>query len=208
MLRNVLYISASIVIFFVGLIAYGIILNLREESLEETLKEKGLSRIENVKLVISRKNYHVELYSNKLLIKSYKAVFGKNNSTIKTSKNDLVTPMGDYKICAIDTNSKFHKYLHLNYPNDKDAAEALKQGYIVNDEFDAINLAYKKNECPPEETALGSNIGIHGIGEYDFIFRNLPFTFNWTDGSVAVSNKSIDELFSVVKIGTPVKITY
>ncbi len=208
MLRNVLYISASIVIFFVGLIVYGIILNLREQSLEEALKEKGISRIENVKLVISRKNYHLELYSNKLLVKSYKAVFGKNNSTIKISKNDLVTPMGDYKICAIDTNSKFHKYLHLNYPNDKDAAEALKQGYINNDEFDAVNLAYKKNECPPDETSLGSNIGIHGIGEYDLIFRNLPFIFNWTDGSIAVSNKSIDELFSVVKVGTPVKITY
>jgi len=208
MLRNVLYISASIVIFFVGLIAYGIILNLREDSLEEALKEKGLNTVENVKLVVSRKNYRIELYSDKLLIKSYKSVFGKNNSTIKTSKGDLVTPIGEYKICAIDTNSKFHKYLHISYPNDKDAAEALKQDYINKDEFDAINLAYRKNECPPAETSLGSNIGIHGIGEYDFIFRNLPFTFNWTDGSIAVSNKDIDELFSVVKIGTPVKIIY
>lgn len=208
MLRNVLYISASIIIFFIGLIIYGIILNLREENLNDILTDKGIQKLENVKLVVSRKNYKIELYSNKLLIKSYKAVFGKSGNEIKTSKHDQVTPIGEYKICSIDTNSKYHKFFHLNYPNDKDAAEALKQDYINKDEFDAINLAYKKNECPPQETSLGSNIGIHGIGKYNFIFKNLPFTFNWTNGSIAISNENIDELFSIVKIGTPVKITY
>ncbi len=208
MLRNVLYISASIIIFFIGLIIYGIILNLKEENLNDILTEKGIQKLENVKLVVSRKNYRIELYSDKLFIKSYKAVFGKNNSTIKISKDDQVTPIGEYKICSIDTNSLFHKLFQLNYPNDKDAAEAMKQGYINKDEFDAINLAHKKNECPPKETSLGSNIGIHGIGKYNFIFKNLPFTFNWTDGSIAISNENIDELFSIVKIGTPVKITY
>lgn len=208
MLRNVLYISASIIIFFIGLIIYGIILNLREGNLNDILTEKGIQKLENVKLVVSRKNYRIELYSDKLFIKSYKAVFGKNNSTIKISKNDQVTPIGEYKICSIDTSSQYHKLFQLNYPNDKDAAEAMKQGYINKDEFDAINLAYKKNECPPEETSLGANIGIHGIGKYNFIFKNLPFTFNWTDGSIAISNENIDELFSIVKIGTPVKITY
>ena len=92
--------------------------------------------------------------------------------------------------------------------SEKDAGEALKRGYINESEFDEIAAAYKNNDCPPGKTKLGADIGIHGIGEYDFIFRNLPFTFNWTDGSVAVSNKNIDELCSVVKIGTPVKITY
>lgn len=208
MLRNVLYISASIIIFFAGLICYGIILNSREVSLEDALKEKGITKIEDVFLKVDRKNYRIELYSNKTLIKIYKAVFGKNSSNIKTSADDLVTPIGEYKICAIDTNSKYHKFLKLNYPNEKDATEALKRGYINEDECSAILEALKRDDCPPASTRLGSNIGIHGIGNYDFIFRNLPFTFNWTNGSIAVSNKNIDELYSVVKIGTPVKITY
>lgn len=208
MLKNVLYISASIILFFIGLICYGILLNTREISLHEALKEKRIFKIDDVSLKVDRRNYRIELYSKNTLIKTYKAAFGKNNSIIKTSADDFVTPIGEYKICAIDTNSKYHKFLKLNYPNEKDAAEALKQGYINEEECSAILNALKGNNCPPASTRLGSNIGIHGIGDYDFIFRNLPFTFNWTNGSIAVSNKNIDELYSVVKIGTPVKITY
>lgn len=196
------------VLFFAGLILYGVILNLREITLQEALLEKGLTKLNDVRLVIDRKNYRIELYSDKILIKTYKAVFGKNSSTLKTSSTDNVTPIGEYKICAIDTVSKYHKFLHLNYPNEHDAAEAFKQKYIFADEMNVILLSVKNNECPPKETKLGSDVGIHGIGTYNIIFKNLPFSFNWTNGSIAVSNENIDELYSIIKIGTPVKITY
>lgn len=208
MLRNIIYISGSVVIFFAGMVLYGVILNLREVPLSEALNEKGIKHVQNVRLYVDRKNYRIELYSDNVLVKSYKAVFGKNSATLKTSADDNVTPLGDYKICSIDTTSKYHKFLHLNYPNEHDAAEAYKQGYINKDEFNVIVLNSRQNSCPPAETKLGSDIGIHGIGTYDVIFRNLPFTFNWTNGSIAVSNENIDELYSVVKIGTPVKISY
>ena len=208
MLRNILYISGSIIIFFAGVVLYGIILNLRENTLKEAMAEKGLTQLNNVRLIVDRKNFIIELYSDKLLIKTYKATVGKNSSTVKTSGTDNVTPIGDYKICSIDTLTRYHKFLRLNYPSDLDAGEALKRGYINKDEFESIMLAINKNECPPKETRLGDKIGIHGIGTYNIIFKNLPFTFNWTNGSIAVSNENIDELYSVVKVGTPVKITY
>jgi murein L,D-transpeptidase YafK len=208
MLKNILYISGSVAVFFTGMICYGIILNLREVPLDEAMREKGLTKIENVKLVVNRRDYRIELYSNKIFVKSYKAVFGKNTSTVKNSKNDMVTPVGEYRICEMDTSSKYHKFLRLNYPNEKDAGEAMKRRYISEEEFDAILLAQSRNDCPPRDTRLGADIGIQGIGEYDLIFRNLPFSFNWTNGSIAVSNKSIDEIYSVVKIGTTVKITF
>ncbi len=208
MIKNILYISGSIVIFFAGVILYGVILNLREVTLRNAMAEKGISRLEDVSLIVDRKNYRIELYADKVFVKSYKAVFGKNSGILKSSAHDNVTPIGNYLVCGMDSSSRYHKFIHLNYPNERDAAEALKQSYINQDEFNAILLADKKNECPPEETKLGSLVGIHGIGTYNIIFKNLPFTFNWTNGSVAVSNESIDELYSVVKIGTPVKITY
>jgi murein L,D-transpeptidase YafK len=207
LVKNILYIFGSVLIFFTGLILYGIILNIREIPLKEAMTEKGIGEIKEPKLVVDRKNYRIELYDQKQLIKTYKAVFGKSNSDIKTSKDDFVTPVGDYKICSIDTLSKYHKFLKINYPNLQDAAEAFARKYITKDEFGVLMSSIKKDECPQEGTSLGSNIGIHGIGKYDLIFRNLPFTFNWTNGSVAVSNANIDELFSVVKIGTPVIIT-
>lgn len=208
MLKNILYISGSVILFFAGVILYGVVLNLREVTLKEAMEEKGISKLENVRLVVDRKNYRIELYSEKVLVKTYKAVFGKNSSTNKTSVSDNVTPIGDYKICAMDSISKYHKFLHLDFPNEHDAAEALKQNYIDNEEFRAITIAANKNICPPKETKLGAEIGIHGIGTYNAIFKNLPFSFNWTNGSIAVSNENINELYSVVKIGTLVKITY
>lgn len=208
MIKNILYISASVIIFFTGLIFYGLILNSGEISLQDAMKEKNLTKIENPKIIIDRSSYRLQLYDGNLFIKSYKAVFGKNQNKIKTSDEDLVTPIGEYQICSIDTNHKYHKFFRLNYPNEKDAAEALKRGYITQDEFEQIVKLVSRNECPNAKTKLGANIGIHGIGEYDVIFRNLPFVFNWTNGSIAISNKSIDELSSIVKIGTQVKITY
>lgn len=206
MLKNTLYIFGSVVFFFAGVIFYGIILNLKEITLTEAMSDKGIKELKDVRLVIDRKNYKIGLYAEGHLIKDYKAVFGKNNSLIKTSADDNVTPIGEYKICTIDSTSKYHKFLHLDYPNEHDAAEALARGYINHDEFASIMISIKHSECPPKETRLGSVIGIHGIGTYNIIFKNLPFSFNWTNGSVAVSDEDIDELYSVVKIGTQVKI--
>ena len=77
--------------------------------------------------------------------------------------------------------------------------------YCIGKETRIIDAVNKK-ECSPAETSLSANIGIHGMGKYNFIFKNLPFIFNWTNGSIAVSDESIDELYPLVKIGTKVTI--
>ncbi len=195
-------------LFFAGLVMYGVMLNLREVSLKEAMAAKGISSISNPSLVVNRKLYQVELYSEKVLVKTYKAVFGKNYSKVKTSKDDNVTPVGQYKICSKGENERYYKLLTLNYPNIYDAAEALARNYINKDEYDAILLAQKNNVCAPQETKLGAAISIQGIGKFNYIFKNLPFSFNWTNGSIAISNENIDELYAIVDVGTPVKISY
>ncbi len=42
MLRNIIYISGSIVLFFAGVLLYGILLNARVITLEESLKIKNV----------------------------------------------------------------------------------------------------------------------------------------------------------------------
>ncbi len=120
--------------------------------------------------------------------------------------NDGATPVGVYKICEIDTLSKYHKFFKLNYPNLNDATEALRKGIITQKQFDDIKFEFYYGDCTDSTTALGGNVGIQGIGEYNSIFKNLPFVYNWTDGSVAISNENIDELYKVVKKGTKVVI--
>ena len=206
LLKNVFYFSGSVFVFFAGLVVYGVILNLRQVTLVEAMASTKINELQNVHLIIDRSNFTLELYSDSLLVKKYKAIFGKNRNKIKTSEFDYVTPIGEYRICRIDTNVQYHKFLQINYPNPRDAAEAYKDGYINKKEHDLIIASYTNNEIPNENTPLGANIGIHGTGKYNFIFKNLPFIFNWTNGSIAISNENIDELYKVVKIGTPVKI--
>lgn len=204
MLRNFAFFSISIILFFIGMIVYGIILNSGEISLTDAMAEKNLSKLDDVRLIVSRNNYQMELYSGSILVKSYKVVFGQGTGNVKTSKFDNITPKGNYNICRIDTNTEYHKKMYLNYPTIADAAEALKNNVISKSEFELV--ADWKGDCPPSETRLGADIGIQGIGKYDLIFRNLPFVFNWTNGSIAVSNDNIDELYEVVDISTEVII--
>jgi murein L,D-transpeptidase YafK len=188
------------------MIVYGVILNSAEVTLAEAMSSKGFETLKNVNIVVERNKYSLNLYSDTTLIKTYKVVFGKNEEQKKSRVDDHATPVGEYKICEIDTANIYYKFLRLNYPNEKDASEALQNGIIDRSEFIEIIEAQKIGNCSPSDTKLGNNIGIHGIGKYNAIFKNLPFIFNWTNGSIALSNENIDELYSVVEPGTKVVI--
>jgi murein L,D-transpeptidase YafK len=205
-LRNAVYFSGGIILFLAGTIVYGIILNLREDSLLEALKEKGYERFENPNIVVERKSFSLNLFEDTVLIKTYRASFGKNLSVSKTKANDNATPIGEYAICDIDSNNQYHKFLKLNYPNVNDAADALRKGWLTQKQFDQLKFEFYYEGCPKANTILGGDLGIHGIGKFDYILKNLPFVYNWTDGSIAISNEAIDEIFSVVQKGTKVVI--
>jgi murein L,D-transpeptidase YafK len=207
-IKNIIYFGISILIFFTGVILYGIILNMREITLTEAMKVHGLTKLNNVYLIVDKNNFKLDLYSDSLMIKSYKAVYGRNTSRIKKTLDDNVTPIGIYKICMIDSSDLYHKFLQLNYPDLNDVAELYKNGYIGKIEYNDLTETLSQNDCLPEEFNRDKKIGIHGIGEYNLIFKNLPFVFNWTNGSIAVSNENIDELFKVTQIGTTVEIIY
>ena len=205
-LKITLYFSGGIVLFMIGVIVYGVILNLRDIPLSESMQEKGFTKLENTNIIIDRKNYTLALFEDTVLIKSYRASFGKNINSPKSRAGDGATPVGDYQICSVDTTSKYHKFLQLNYPNIHDSMEGLRMGWISQRTFDNLKFEFYHEGCVDGNTPLGGHIGIQGIGEYNSIFKNLPFVYNWTDGSIAVSNEDIDEIYSVIKKGTKVVI--
>ncbi len=206
LIRNVVIFSGGIVLFILGVIVYGILLNIREVPLHKILVEKGLTKLSDPSIVVDRSSYTLKLYDDTILIKSYRANFGRNVSIPKSKAGDLATPVGNYIICRIDTANKYYKFFQINYPNPDDASEALRKGVITQVQFDTLMYDNKNGICPDPNTPLGGNIGIHGIGRLNYIFRYLPFNYNWTDGSIALSNENIDELYSVVRKGTKVVI--
>ncbi len=206
LIRNIILTIVTIIIFLAGVLAYGVLLNKREIPLEKAMLEKGFTTLEDVSIIIDRKRFTLELYEDNVLVKSYRASFGRYLSDKKKLANDGATPVGEYKVCDIIPQHKYYKFIKINYPNLDDASEALRKGIITQREFNKLKFEFYYGDCTSDDTALGGNIGIHGIGRLNFFFKNLPFVFNWTDGSIALSNEDIDEIISVIKIGTKVVI--
>lgn len=204
--RNIIFSISGILLFLAGTMAYGIILNLREIPLSDAMVKKGFTKLDDVSIVIDRKHFTLSIYQDTVLIKSYRASFGRNLKKKKTTFSDGATPVGSYKICSVENEHDYYKYLRLNYPNLDDGSEALRMGRITQREFNDLKFDFYYNECINTETVLGNNIGIHGIGRLNYVFKNLPFVYNWTDGSIAISNENIDELLTIAGKGTTVVI--
>lgn len=205
-LKNVFFFSGGIILFIAGVIGYGIILNLRTVPIKKLMVEKGIKNVNQPIIIVDRQEYTLSLYNDTTLIKTYRAYFGRNVQFAKTRKGDLSTPVGKYTICEIDSVYKYGKFFRLNYPNISDISEALKKGIITQHLFDTLRDELNHNGCPKSETYLGGKIGIHGLGRLNFLLKNLPFVYNWTDGSIAISNEGIDEIYPLVKKGTRVVI--
>lgn len=205
MIKKIFFFGGGIIVFIAGALFYGILLNVQEVSLEQAIESKRLTQLGKIHIVVERSAYTLGLYSDSVLIKNYRAVFGSNKKH-KTNNNDKATPIGNYKICSVDTVHKYGKLFKLNYPNLEDAEEGLLKKNITQKEYDALRFEFYYGTCTNANTALGGNIGIHGMGKLDYLIKNLPFVFNWTDGSIALCNESIDELHSIIKEGTAVVI--
>jgi hypothetical protein len=204
--KNVFFFTGGIVLFIAGVIGYGVILNLRNDPVRELMAERGIKKINHPIIIINRKEYTLSLYNDTTFIKDYRAYFGRNVQSQKSRKNDLATPVGNYQICEIDTTYQYDKLFKLNYPNISDISEGLRKGIITQQQYDRLKDELRNGGCPRTDTELGNNIGIQGLGRLNFLLKNLPFVYNWTDGSIAISNESIDEIYPLVKKGTKVVI--
>jgi murein L,D-transpeptidase YafK len=117
LLRNVLFTIGAMALFISGVIVYGVILNLREIPLSEAMAQKGFRNLDEVNLLIDRKTFSLSVYQDTVFIKSYRVSFGRNLNDKKKLSNDGATPIGTYKICSINDDQTYYKFLKLNYPN-------------------------------------------------------------------------------------------
>lgn len=144
---------------------------------------------ELVTVIVSKSRYVVEVYYRNKMIRSYKAVFGPKPMQDKVMAGDRCTPEGWFTIRNKNPNSKYDKFMLLNYPNDTSLTR-----------FNRL----KQEGRIPGDAKIGGDVGIHGIwkGGDDMIETGVC----WTDGCVAIKNKDIEELYSFVTIGTRVYI--
>lgn len=128
---------------------------------------------------------------------------GRRGTTPDKLRGDDRTPLGEFRIVRITEDSPFHRFLGLDYPDPQRAQRAQQAGTINQGQLAAIRRARKARQEPPQNTALGGYIGIHGVGRGDLAVHE---DFNWTHGCIALTNAQIDDLSVWVGIGTRVII--
>lgn len=148
------------------------------------------------RLVVLKGERRLELYSAAQLVRTYKIGLGSNPVADKVREGDRATPEGEFYIFTKNPSSAFHLSLGISYPNIEDAERGLQSRLITRAQRDAIVNAIKSKKGPPQNTALGGLIYIHGNGAGS----------DWTWGCVALENEDIEELYRVIPVGTPVTI--
>lgn len=128
---------------------------------------------------------------------------GRNGAGEKNHRGDDVTPLGNYRIGWINAKSSFRKFFGLTYPNVEHADSALKKGKIDFNTYEAIARAQSAGQIPPQNTDLGGQIGIHGLGSANL---SIHRSMNWTHGCIALTNDQIDQLSQWVEKGTLVTV--
>jgi murein L,D-transpeptidase YafK len=160
-----------------------------------------------VKLVIWKSHYTVTLYKGETPVKTYRAVFGRGYlDGDKRMMGDKRTPEGEFYICTMNHSKRFYKFMGLSYPGLKHAETGLQSNIISYREYDTIKRAIDERQSPPWDTRLGGAVGIHGRMLDGAASRPSFVSPNWTDGCIALNNADIDEIYSVVSLGTPVTI--
>ncbi|HXX46127.1 MAG TPA: L,D-transpeptidase family protein [Candidatus Acidoferrales bacterium] len=135
------------------------------------------------KIVVQKSNREMTLFSDGKPIKTYKISLGRQPQGAKEREGDHKTPEGHYIIDAKIEQSRFHRALHISYPNEADRERARKLG--VNP---------------------GGAVEIHGLGDGFGWVGALHREVDWTDGCIAVTNGEIDGIWPMVAVGTSVDI--
>lgn len=159
------------------------------------------------KLVIWKSHYTVTLYKGETPIKTYRAVFGRGyQDGDKQREGDRRTPEGEFYICAMHPSKRFYKFMGLSYPGLRHAEEGLRSNLISLRDYARIKRSVEEQKQPPWETRLGGAVGIHGRTLEEGSDTPSFVAMNWTDGCIALDNRDVDEIYSVVSLGTPVTI--
>ncbi len=135
------------------------------------------------KVVVLKSKRLLMLYENGEIIKSYKIALGRNPEGRKTRAGDMRTPEGLYYLDRRNANSRFHRALHISYPNADDIRYARERGL-----------------------STGRDVMIHGLPNGYEDVGKWHRTYDWTKGCIAVTNPEIEEIWALVPDGTPIQI--
>lgn len=133
----------------------------------------------------------------------FTVALGRVPTGAKERRGDSRVPEGVYHLVGVARASRFYRFWMLDYPSPADAERGLSAGRISRVEARAIMRAHEAGRLPPQDTALGGMIGLHGEGRR---WRGDSAALDWTQGCLALADADLDFLIARTPPGTPVEI--
>ncbi len=148
------------------------------------------------RIVVLKAKRQLHLFDGDRLVRIYPIALGRNPVGQKVCEGDGRTPESRFHVVTKNRQSKYHRFLGLDYPALPAAERGLCQGVSTEGEARSIREAFAAGRCPSWTTALGGAIGIHGHGT----------ATDWTAGCVALADRHAEQLFDVMRLGDEVEI--
>jgi len=135
------------------------------------------------RVVVEKSARTMTLMRDGKVLKTYNVALSREPVGAKEREGDHKVPEGEYVVDSKNSHSRFHLALHISYPNYADQERARKLG-----------------------VKPGGNIEIHGLDSKYAWVGSLQRQVDWTDGCIGVTNSEIEEIWPLVRVGTPVEI--
>lgn len=134
-------------------------------------------------LVLIKSRRELVVYYRGEPVRLYYVALGRSPIGDKERIGDNRTPEGLFFIQGRNPNSRYHLSLRISYPDALHRARAARLG-----------------------VEPGGDIMIHGLPDEQAAFGPAHRDYDWTNGCIAVTNKEIEELWRVIRDGTPIQI--
>ena len=117
------------------------------------------------------------------VLRDYEIALGRSPAGPKRHQGDGRTPEGRYRIDSRVADSRFHRALHISYPNEDDLDFARRAG-----------------------VEPGGDVMIHGLPDGERWIGDVHREFDWTNGCIALTDDEMNEIWELVDDGTPIEI--
>ena len=134
-------------------------------------------------IVVEKQRRTMTLYNSGFPVRVYQVALGKEPTGDKVRIGDNKTPEGVFHIDFRNAQSKYHRALHISYPD----AEHIQRAR-------ALGLA------------AGGDIMIHGLPPAYADLGAKHRDFDWTNGCIAVTDQEIEEIWAAVPNGAAIQI--
>jgi hypothetical protein len=155
-------------------------------------------------LLVDTETHTVSVFRDEVLLERFDNVaIGRGGSSADKMRDDGTTPLGTFHIDRINRNSRFLVFFGFDYPSPEHAWRAFDSGRIDAEDYRRIIGAFRENQSPPQDTPLGGQLGIHGLGAGD---PRIHDGFDWTQGCIALTNEQVKRLSHWVHLGMRVEV--